>query len=437
MFSKYNDLALFPFVPTSSDVNYLWTKSLRQSFAISEDQEVHTVPYKWHKGLQLDAFAELELFRKLGISKAKKGLAHRRKILSSLLLAFVSCCVAMSTSKPIIGILFPASTSGGKAKGQSFCAGAAYSAKSVSSQLAKLAAGGWIKKYGGFRGQGQNTGVTTLWTPTEKLVTCLTELVAKFRKVTHLHSGGNIVLKEPVKDRSERLHGRVVSKMSNELTKAQKVLQSSVWTYKLGTQMHPLQPVELELTRAFKYDYKSGGRVYCSAQNLPKLARRELQVNGNATVELDFKCLHPTMLYHLGGFDAPTDCYMIPNVQRDIAKQVLLIALNAESRTSAKRALAKKLKIKFDEIERIMAYCEEAHEQVRHHLYSNAWRRLQYIDSRITMDILNELAKEDIPVLPVHDSYVVEAKYHQMLKSAMGKAYKTIIGRPAAGIEIA
>lgn len=419
----------------STGINRIWTKVMRESFKISETQEVHTIPFRWQKGLEVDKSLESELFRKLGVTQAKRGLENRRKILGSLLDVFTSCIAHTSIDKPLVGILFPASTSGSHKYKESFCSGASYSAKSVSTILKTLAKGSWIQQHPGFRGQGHHSGVTTLWIPTEKLKNYLVEMTDGLRIVSYRNVVENIDLKDARTDDVVPTDKRLVKEMSQQVGLIQKLLQSSLWTYMDGNQMRVISPEDLELTRIFKYDYQSGGRLYCNSQNLPKLTRQTLQINGRATVELDFKSLHPTMLYHLGKIEAPEDCYAVKNVNRDDAKLSLLVALNAKSRLSAKQAISRSLKIKYEEAEIIMTSCESVHKDIKHHFYTSAWRQLQYLDSSITVRVLTKLFKAKIPALPVHDSYIVEAKYEKTLRSAMTRAYQHYFGKFKCSIE--
>lgn len=53
------------------------------------------------------------------------------------------------------------------------------------------------------------------------------------------------------------------------------------------------------LVRIFNNDFKHGGRFYRGVEsNMPKKIRKYFAINGNETVELDYKALHLNMLYH-------------------------------------------------------------------------------------------------------------------------------------------
>ena len=52
----------------------------------------------------------------------------------------------------------------------------------------------------------------------------------------------------------------------------------------------------------------------------------------------------------------------------------------------------------------------------------------QFIDSQIAEAVMIELLKEDIVVLPIHDSFIVPAGYQQWLETAMSHFFKLRLG---------
>ena len=88
--------------------------------------------------------------------------------------------------------------------------------------------------------------------------------------------------------------------------------------------------------------------------------------------------------------------------------------------------LAKELHI---EAERGKQYIQDfmrQHEAIRHMFYSNYWKCLQYADSQLTEAILTKCLEKDIPVLPVHDSYITSTRYWQELSEIIEDAYYTM-----------
>jgi hypothetical protein len=55
-----------------------------------------------------------------------------------------------------------------------------------------------------------------------------------------------------------------------------------------------------------------------------------------------------------------------------------------------------------------------------------------YIDSQITEEIIKEFVDNKVPILSVHDSYIVETDRVDFLRDAMSKATIKLVGRDLA-----
>ncbi|MFZ2807199.1 MAG: hypothetical protein WA081_18395 [Desulfosalsimonadaceae bacterium] len=64
-----------------------------------------------------------------------------------------------------------------------------------------------------------------------------------------------------------------------------------------------------------------------------------------------------------------------------------------------------------------------AHKPIAKYLTSGVGLELQNTDSRITENILNSFVKDGIPILPIHDSYLIEGEYEGLLWERMMEAY--------------
>jgi hypothetical protein len=54
---------------------------------------------------------------------------------------------------------------------------------------------------------------------------------------------------------------------------------------------------------------------------------------------------------------------------------------------------------------------------------SPSWIKLQALDAQIALKVLCYLAELNIPAVPVHDSFVIPAKYEAQCKKAMQKSF--------------
>lgn len=213
---------------------------------------------------------------------------------------------------------------------------------------------------------------------------------------------------------------------------------------------HPLshfgiQSLELvikkkRLYRVFsKKKFTLGGRFYGACHEMmPKSFRQQSIINGQPSVELDYSAHHLRMSYHLKGIDYQADPYLkltTDKEERKIFKTLCLIAINAEDENKAIRGFRKKaLKEGFEislvdqNVRSLLDRVKKAHTPIADYIHSKKGLKLQYIDSQISEAILMRMTKQEIPCLPVHDSYVVPCQYGELLREVMREEYEKIMG---------
>jgi len=178
-------------------------------------------------------------------------------------------------------------------------------------------------------------------------------------------------------------------------------------------------------------DFNQGGRFYCHwTQMIPKELRKHILINGKETVELDYSCLHITMLYALDGKIPPEgDLYNLIHISsehREIIKKAFLIAINDEAERSVIAAINKSRK----EIERetgiispkakeIFFYMQVTHPALIGHFCRGRGLFLQRIDSDLAENIMLELFSQGICVLSIHDSFIVNTEHRDKLYESM------------------
>ncbi len=163
-----------------------------------------------------------------------------------------------------------------------------------------------------------------------------------------------------------------------------------------------------------------GGRVYTRFQNMPKALRAEMKINGEPTVELDFKSNHLMMLVAMSGMTPPADPYLtiasVANQSRDKVKAFITVCLGSNNAQQAFNA-CKKHKINKELFNRLESATLEAFTSVR--LYNDIGVMLQSLEGQIALNIMVEGAKNNIPVLPVHDSFITTAPNEKWLHQQM------------------
>jgi hypothetical protein len=168
-----------------------------------------------------------------------------------------------------------------------------------------------------------------------------------------------------------------------------------------------------------------GGRVYTRFQNMPKAVRAELTINGEQTVELDFKANHLMMLVALSGLKPPEDPYLtiahLAGQSREKVKAFINTSLSAANATQAFNACKKERinKALFLELE---AATKTAFPDVP--LYQGFGVYLQSLEGQVALNIMAEGARNGIPVLPVHDSFITTKNNELWLRDQMIKQWK-------------
>jgi hypothetical protein len=185
--------------------------------------------------------------------------------------------------------------------------------------------------------------------------------------------------------------------------------------------------------------FTEGGRFYGGFHlALPKAVRRHILINQEPTVEPDFSALHIRMLYHLEGIDYREDAYAAlcdSKEERKVFKIIFLVAINAETKRKAIYGIQKELDekgIPFDTDYHNLKAClqriKDVHGPISKYLNTGVGLKLQNLDSRITDLILKTLTHEEIPVLPVHDSFIVRERDRDRLIEVMRSSYFQLMG---------
>ena len=214
------------------------------------------------------------------------------------------------------------------------------------------------------------------------------------------------------------------------------------------------EPVDFSkrtLVRIFTDDPQSsndrftlGGRFYRAWwQNVPKNYRMLITIDGERTSEADYSQFHPQLLYHMAGKDmGNTDAYdrVLDGRHRKLVKQAFNAMLQM-SRFSPDgpqdddfKAAALAAGITWATLRDGIL---EAHAPVADYFFKGIGNSLQFTDSCIAEKVMLEFAQRDIPVLPVHDSFVVNRHVEVSgdLEEMMRKAYFEVTGHRIGKID--
>lgn len=234
--------------------------------------------------------------------------------------------------------------------------------------------------------------------------------------------------------------------------------------------------VSPQVRRVFNGDINHGGRFYHTLQNRPKEERKALLMDDEPVAELDFNALHVRLLYAEQGIEYPLDqCPYTAACKNpdddDERKVVKVAALQVINDTSAKAAIAHlKGRQNPQRIEAHYRYLLErrrahrsgskpperpqclpkggftpldetadyegavcrfmaAHEPIAHRFHEPGQAlKLQRSDARISERVIARCVERGWPVLPIHDSFVVQDRHGEALKTFMDDAYEAETG---------
>ena len=344
----------------------------------------------------------------------------------------------------------------------------------------RLFAVGWIEEKMGFFDRRKGSGkVTRIW-PSERL---LAEFrVAKFgSKDIDVHSQQEcIILRDdeeiPIatdglggtKFKSKRSNIEYVDNAKTKMMHMQLIDYNELLSHTFidipsleepVIRLNPIgpdQPKFLYVTQSNKFvcrifnrnSWNKGGRFYGGWWLLcPKEYRKQIFINDSPTNEIDYSGLHIVLLYARKGVDywskVGTDPYAITPPDfltdkiraREIAKAMLLVALNAKNDLAAIKAFRNKAKDgteekKFsdEQLTTILGALRTKHPLIAANFASDAGIDLMNIDSKITALIIQQFVAKGIPILSVHDSYIVPYGEEDNLEDSMRSAFAQITG---------
>ena len=172
--------------------------------------------------------------------------------------------------------------------------------------------------------------------------------------------------------------------------------------------------------------------------------RKDILINDTPTVEVDYKGLHAAILSAEKGIPTEGDRYDLGSVicprldlkqQRKAVKLLVLAAINAKDRTSAfgafREAQSKgstEKTLTNHELGLLLDTFIDQHPYLRDGICSDQGIRLMNVDSNITSHIINKFVELQIPILSVHDSYIVGTRDVELLRDCMAEASLKIVG---------
>lgn len=222
--------------------------------------------------------------------------------------------------------------------------------------------------------------------------------------------------------------------------------------------------------RVFSGDFSSGGRFYetkSSIQKSPESVRKTVTIDGEPTVEKDYKYLHVAMAYEEKGIQFEKDPYNFDldievdekaisrwcktnginkdtyDPVRNFKKTVLLVLMNATGVESAisgirynvAKDFSKKLGSSRKFVGIVNAPVKEAvkkameyHKDISEYFCSGVGIRFQNLDSKMVEYCISQFLKMDEVLFPVHDSLIIKSSCSDKAEQIMTDAYEFVMG---------
>ena len=319
---------------------------------------------------------------------------------------------------------------------------------------------GWINHIGGHYDKKTETGRRSRIRPSKKLLQAFYDFKVK-AKYVHRSLIEEIRLKNSQKKLIEYKDTPTTNLMRNKLRSYNSLLyrihiklkrNKKVCSY---LETHPTNFNDKQYFRVFNdSSFELGGRFYGPWWISPsKDIRKYITLDDEKTVELDYSSLGIHLLYskeNLSYYDLhePTaDPYTLKGVdstEREVNKKIITFALNMlpEDKKSkyvfTVRQKIKKLNEEISlmggkrlhkvptgkEIWRRLSLFEEENVPIKHYLFKKVGKELQYKDSCIAESIIERMLTMKIPILAIHDSFIVQHWNRDLLYTSMNYIFK-------------
>ena len=201
--------------------------------------------------------------------------------------------------------------------------------------------------------------------------------------------------------------------------------------------------------------FECGGRLYRAFwESINSRHRENILINGNETIELDYSSLHINIaygkkgvtppegdMYDVGDFDSSIDS----KIRRAWIKQMVIVCLNAKTLQGTLTGFDTKLKDSkgvpaktvWESLDKerkthlrktMRDLIIAKHKAIEEFFCTDCGITFMRIDSDITMEVVTHFAKMNVPVLSVHDSYIIDFQRAGMLDEKLHEVFEKRFG---------
>lgn len=352
---------------------------------------------------------------------------------------------------------------------------AVHISKTMIKVVDKLLIAGLINQKDGFFDRGRGIGRTSRLSPTETLISFFED--ASFTELDVFEHADRecIILRDKIENKAKNKKSKAYDKeyedtnetisMREQLHEYNNLIANTFidiptlensWVDSSSDDLNKTARIYISHANKFtrrvfnRGSFKHGGRYYGGWwQSCPSDYRSSIFMNDEAVSEVDYSGLHIIILYALEGIDywneyneGPYENLERPDFieeeddYRAIVKSLMLVAINAASDTAAFGAFRQNeetgspyKKLKNSQLLEILDPLRTKHKPIQHMFASDSGINLMNIDSNITSLIMQHFVDQGIPILMVHDSYLVPSQYEDDLKDVMIKSFTDVLGK--------
>ncbi|MGH1463160.1 MAG: hypothetical protein ACRBB6_14115 [Neptuniibacter sp.] len=178
-----------------------------------------------------------------------------------------------------------------------------------------------------------------------------------------------------------------------------------------------------------------GGRFYGGWwQGIPSIYRPHIVINGEKTVEIDYSSVAIRILYDEAGIELNPDQDLYDlglsdwqgklDPRRTIIKKFLVAKINDHKNLF--RLDEDQQEVLGMNTDQLMSLIREKHAPIIDFLEAGNGLSAQYRDSQIAEQVMLGMINQDVPILPIHDSFIVPLSHKEQLIHAMDMSFRTI-----------
>ena len=165
--------------------------------------------------------------------------------------------------------------------------------------------------------------------------------------------------------------------------------------------------------------------------------RKYILIDDKPTVEIDYKGIHPTILSINKGkpfngyeIEIPNEEQKVREELRKATKFLVLTAINAASKEKAFKAFRSNYPIKFkdSELQALLRQFVDLNPNLEEDLCTDKGISLMNIDSKIAKYVIDKFTEQNVTILTVHDSFIIQTDQQTNLKRYMKEATLEVLG---------